>query len=135
MGGIAMLSAGLIGGPGLGYGKDRFAAETLATSNPPIYTSVMNAETPSNFLIFQEVNAIDGTKLEEANKAVSRTPDQDAIVAAGQAGDRMTLKADSAIPMALAVIYLLILLYFKSIGGYKVVTIDEMPDEKASLRD
>jgi hypothetical protein len=83
----------------------------------------------------QEVNAIDGTKLEEANKAVSRTPDQDAIVAAGQAGDRMTLKADSAIPMAMAVIYLLILLYFKSIGGYKVVTIDEMPDEKASLRD
>ena len=135
MGGIAMLSAGLIGGPGLGYGKDRFAAETLATSNPPIYTSVMNAETPSNFLIFQEVNAIDGTKLEEANKAVSRTPDQGAIVAAGQAGDRMTLKADSAIPMAMAVIYLLILLYFKSIGGYKVVTIDEMPDEKASLRD
>jgi len=86
-------------------------------------------------LIFQEVNAIDGTKLEEANKAVSRNPDQDAIVAAGQAGDRMTLKADSAIPAAMAVIYLLILLYFKSIGGYKAVTIDEIPEEKASLRD
>ena len=27
MGGIGMLSAGMIGGPGLGYAKDRFAAE------------------------------------------------------------------------------------------------------------
>ena len=27
MGGIGMMSAGLIGGPGLGYAKDRFAAE------------------------------------------------------------------------------------------------------------
>jgi hypothetical protein len=37
MGGIGMLSAGLIGGPGLGYGKDRFAAETLQTTNPAAY--------------------------------------------------------------------------------------------------
>ena len=33
------------------------------------------------------------------------------------------------IPVAMAVIYLLILLYFKGIGGYKAVTIDEMPEE------
>ena len=29
------------------------------------------------------------------------------------------MKADSAIPAAMAVIYLLVLLYFKTIGGYK----------------
>jgi hypothetical protein len=34
------------------------------------------------------------------------------------------LKADSFIPAAMAVIYLLILLYFKMIGGYKPVRID-----------
>lgn len=39
-------------------------------------------------------------------------------------GDRKTLRADSIIPLTMAVIYLLILLYFKSIGGYKPVTID-----------
>jgi len=129
MGGIGMLSAGLIGGPGLGYGKDRFAAEALQSSNSAVYETVKNTESPSKFLIFKEVNAIDGTALEEANKATAPTAEQTAIASAGQAGDRMTLKADSAIPAAMAVIYLLILLYFKGIGGYKPVSIDETPEE------
>ena len=41
----------------------------------------------------------------------------------------MTLKADSAIPVAMAVIYLLIMIYFKSIGGYKPISIDETAEE------
>ena len=47
------------------------------------------------------------------------------IVAASIAGDRKTLVADSAIPAGMALIYLLIFLYFKTIGGYKVVRIEE----------
>ena len=35
------------------------------------------------------------------------------------------LKFDSFIPATMAVIYLLILLYFKTIGGYRPLTIDE----------
>lgn len=125
MGGIGMLSAGMIGGPGLGYAKDRFAAEALSSSNPALYESVKNTEKPSQFLIFDSVEAIKGDALDEATKAESRTADQAAIVAAGQQGDRQTLKADSAIPAAMAVVYLLIMIYFKGIGGYKIVTIDE----------
>lgn len=124
MGGIGMLAAGMLGGPGLGYGKDRFAAEALQSKNQALYQSVENTEVPSQFLFLEKVNAIDGTKLEEAIKADPRTPDQEQLVAAGQEGDRMTLKADSAIPATMAVIYLLIILYFKSIGGYKPLTID-----------
>ena len=37
------------------------------------------------------------------------TPEQKAIVAANQAGDRATLKADSFIPLTMAAIYLLLL--------------------------
>ena len=129
MGGIGMLSAGMIGGPGLGYAQDRFAAEALQASNPELYAQVENTESPSKFLFLKEVNAIDGKALEEASKAEDPTSDQQAIAAAGQAGDRKTLKADSAIPAAMAVIYLLILLYFKSIGGYKPVHIDETAAE------
>ncbi len=125
MGGIGMLSAGLLGGPGLGYGKDRFAADALKTSNAAVYETAQNTESPSKFLFFDKVNAIDGKILEEANKAENPTPEQQAISAASQAGDRATLKADSAIPATMAVIYLLILLYFKSIGGYKPVRIEE----------
>ena len=45
------------------------------------------------------------------------------------AGDRKTLVADSFIPAIMAVIYLLMMLYFKSIGGYKPVTIDRKVEE------
>ena len=38
-------------------------------------------------------------------------------------GDRQTLVADSFIPGLMAVIYLLLLVYFKAIGGYKPVRI------------
>ena len=53
MGGIGMLSAGVIGGPGLGYAKDRFAAEAPG-SNPALYESVKNTEKPSQFLILTQ---------------------------------------------------------------------------------
>lgn len=37
----------------------------------------------------------------------------------------MTLKADAYIPLAMAIIFLGVLLYFKSIGGYKVLKLEE----------
>ena len=39
-------------------------------------------------------------------------------------GDRETLKADAFIPAVMAVIYLLLFFYFKTIGGYKAVHIE-----------
>ncbi len=124
MGGIGMLSAGLIGGPGLGFGKDKFSAEALNASNPAVYAQVKAAE-PSKFLGMWSATPIDGKKLAEAKDAKDKTDAQKAIVAADQAGDRATLKADAFIPLTMAAIYLLILLYFKSIGGYRAVKIEE----------
>ena len=129
MGGIGMLSAGLIGGPGLGYSKDRYAAETLKQTNPAVYETV-KAAAPSKFLFLEPVNAIDGSKLAAAKEAKTPTPEQKAIVEADRTGDRKTLKADSFIPAAMAVIFLGVLLYFKAIGGYKVLKIEEQ--EKAA---
>lgn len=134
MGGIGMLSAGMIGSPGLGYAKDRFATEALSQSNPAALQAY-KAEKPSKFLFFSEATALDGTKLAEAQKVapVERTPEQQAVAAASIAGDRKTLKADSFIPAAMAAIYLLLLLYFKTIGGYKVVHLEGtgVPEPKA----
>lgn len=127
MGGIGMLSAGLIGGPGLGYSKDRYAADTLQQTNPAIYQTVKAAE-PSKFPVpgvFSPVNAIDGKKLAEAKEAKTPSKDQKDIVAADQTGDRLTLKADSFIPLTMAAIFLVILIYFKTIGGYKILTLAE----------
>ncbi len=125
MGGIGMLSAGLIGGPGLGYAKDRFTAENLKASNAAVYEA-NKASADSNFLFLAPVTAVAGDKLEAAKKAGEKgTADQKAIVAANQAGDRATLKADSFIPLTMAAIYLLLLLYFKSIGGYRALKLEE----------
>ena len=125
MGGIGMLSAGLIGGPGLGYAKDRFTAENLKTTNAAVYEA-NKASAPSKFLFLEPVTAVDGSKLEAAKKAGDKgTPEQKAIVAANQKGDRATLKVDSYIPLTMAAIYLAMLLYFKSIGGYRAVKLEE----------
>jgi MFS family permease len=145
MGGIGMLSAGLIGGPGLGYCKDRFTGEELKEKNPAAFEEY-KAPKPSMFLNleFTAATGLDGGKfgaigeklkgirkeMEEAGEDVSTapeklTPTEQGVHEAGITGDRKTLKTDSYIPLAMAVIYLLILLYFKAIGGYKAVHIDE----------
>ncbi|PYI88752.1 MAG: hypothetical protein DME26_02905 [Verrucomicrobia bacterium] len=133
MGGIGMMSAGLIGSPGLGYAKDRFATEALNQSNPAALQQY-KAEKSSKFLFFSEAPALDGTKLADAQRveASKRTPEQQAVVDASIAGDRKTLKADSLIPAAMAVIYLLLLLYFKVIGGYKPVHIVPVAEQAAA---
>jgi hypothetical protein len=123
MGGIGMMSAGLLGGPGLGYAKDRFTAEHLVTTAPAIYQEY-KAPTPSTFLFLEEVHGLDGTKLSAAQTAPVKTPDQQIVAQASIAGDRETLKADSYIPAVMAVIYLLLFFYFKTIGGYRPLRID-----------
>jgi MFS family permease len=123
MGGIGMLSAGLIGGPGLGYCKDRFAGEALKESKPAIHAEY-RSEMPSRFLNIPstEVFGLDGRKVAAARDAGPQgTDDQKAVVAADQQGDRQTLLADSYIPATMAAIYLAFLLYFWSIGGYRRV--------------
>lgn len=123
MGGIGMMSAGLLGNAGLGYAKDRFTAEHLQETKPEVYAEY-KADTPSKFLFFEEVTGLDGKKLGDAQE--TKTPDakQTAVLESSIEGDRKTLKADSFIPAAMAVIYLLLLFYFKTIGGYKPVSID-----------
>jgi len=123
MGGIGMMSAGLLGGPGLGYAKDRFTAEHLMTTAPAIYEQY-KAPTPSKFLFLEEVHGLDGTKLSQAQTATAKTPDQQTVAQASIAGDRETLKADSYIPAAMAVVYLMLFFYFRTIGGYRPVRIE-----------
>jgi MFS family permease len=121
MGGIAMLSAGLIGGPGLGYANDRFSGQVLATNT--VVAKEYKAAQPSTFLGAGMTYGLDAKKLAAATavEPAMRTPAEQAAVEAYQNGNRKTLRADSAIPAAMAVIYLCLFIYFKSIGGYRAV--------------
>ena len=125
MGGIGMMSAGLVGSAGLGYAKDRYAGEELQKAEPAVYAEY-KAEKPSAFLIFSDVYGLDGKKLgavKDAIKDDKADANQKTVHEADIRGDRRTLVADSFIPATMAVIYLLLLLYFKSIGGYKPIHI------------
>ncbi|NNE90041.1 MAG: hypothetical protein HKN23_00190, partial [Verrucomicrobiales bacterium] len=190
MGGIGMMSAGLIGSPGLGYLKDRYAGQDLQEADAALYAEY-KAEKPSYFLNLAstEATGLDGGKLGEvqgkladargilaagevppldpasleglsdeekkaaqdkqaAKEAIAATlkeagvlqeggtkdmtlalkalsPAEAQVQASSIVGDRKTLKADSLIPLTMALIYIGLIIYFKSIGGYKPVRIDE----------
>jgi MFS family permease len=151
MGGIGMMSAGLVGSKGLGYAKDRFASEELQSANAAIYAEY-KAPTPSKFLFFDEVTGLDGKKfgqigenLAKAREEIAKaggdittaptklTPTERTVHNASIAGDRRTLKADSFIPATMALIYLCLLVYFKAIGGYKAVHLTDA--ERATARE
>ena len=146
MGGIGMLSVGVIGGPGLGYLKDRYSGEELKSTNPTLYAEYQSA-TPSKFLELEStsVNGLDGPKLGKANdllkaarKQVSDaggdpataitklSPTDQTVINASINGDRRTLKTDAIIPAIMAGIYLLLFLYFKTLGGYRPMSIEEL---------
>src|SRR5262249_20168693 len=102
------------------------------------------ADKPTKFLIFPEGTGLDGKKLGAVQAKLTEARDEQAksgnanpkaafdklstnektIYDASITGDRKTLVADSAIPATMAVIYLLLLIYFKSIGGYKPVHLE-----------
>jgi len=130
MGGVGMAAAGVLGGPGLGYAKDRFAGAELETQDAAVYAEY-KAETESSFPlpILKSVNGIDGTKLggiqEKLAEEIDLTDAEQKVHEASIVGDRNTLRADAYIPAAMAVIYILLLLYFKSRGGYKPLSIEE----------
>ena len=130
MGGIGMMSAGLIGSPGLGYFKDRYAAEELNKADAVLHAEWKDSEKQSSFLMFDAVDPIDAKRLEEAKgaKVDERTEAQATVVAADIEGNRRTLKVDSLIPGAMAVIYLFLIFYFRAKGGYKPV---ELADSNA----
>ena len=127
MGGIGMMSAGLIGSEGLGYFKDRYAAEEVKTADAAVYEDWKGEGDASSFLFFKEVQSIDATRLEEAKKLAleERSVTQQTVVDADIRGNRRTLKTDSLIPAAMAAIFLLLIFYFKAIGGYRPLTIEE----------
>ncbi len=126
MGGIGMMSAGLIGSPGLGYATDRFAGENLKKADEKVYTEY-KAATPSQWLFFEPVNGIDGQKREAIMKTEpdKRTADQKVVLDAYIAGNRETLRVDSFIPATMACIYLLMFIYFQAIGGYKALHVGD----------
>ena len=94
-------------------------------------------------LFFDEAYGLDGRKLGEIQSELAAqtrilaaegesdprvalsqlTPDKQLVHASSVVGDRKALKVDAYVPAALALIFLVLLLYFRSVGGYRRVSI------------
>lgn len=63
MGGIGMLSAGLLGGPGIGYNQDYYATQKLESLSPEAYERYSAAE-EKGFLFLPEIKGLNGQKVD-----------------------------------------------------------------------
>jgi hypothetical protein len=151
MGGVGMLSAGLLGGPGIGFNQDSHAAQRLMADNPAVYQRY-KADAPNTFLFFT-TTGLDGSKvavLDDNGEELARrlavngdkdpsavklnewwqdakntaAADQPIVTEATLHGSRMALRITSVLPIIQAVLLLGMLLYFRSKGGYKQVHIE-----------
>ena len=157
LGGIGMLSAGLLGGPGIGFKQDFNASNKLKQDSPAVYEKY-KAEKENQFLGFKVVG-LDGSKvgvlddggkeLARANKLLTEAgkpedklvswwegaqqtakDDKGMVDSAVLYGGRRALQLTSYVPLVMAGLYLLLILYFAATGGYKAVHIAPAgPDE------
>jgi len=125
MGGIGMLSAGLLGGPGIGYTQDFFASQTLKHQAPAVYDQ-FKSDSKNSFLFFPEIQGLDGTKLSAVRDKSqdARTPEEKQVHDADLHGGRMALQVTAALPATMATLFLILIFYFKAKGGYKQVHIE-----------
>ena len=119
IGGIGMLSAGLLGGPGIGYTQDYYAAAKLQEDNPQVYEQVA-ADNPNRFLFFPPITGLDGAKVARIQPD---NADYEVVHNATIYGGQTALKVTALIPAIMALGYLILLIYFRMQGGYKAVVL------------
>jgi MFS family permease len=154
IGGAGMLSAGLLGGPAIGFKQDYNASHRLEQVAPATYDRY-KADKENTFAGMKTLG-LDGAKvgvLKDDGKDLVRTgeilakegrtdqnhqklstwwdgakaeaaTDKPLVEEAGLFGGKMALKLTSIIPAIMAIFYLGMLIYFKSIGGYRRLDVD-----------
>jgi MFS family permease len=127
IGGVGMLSAGLLGGPGIGYKQDYFASQKLQEIAPETFDRFVSPDKKS-FLFFPPIAGLDGAKVgalkDRIAEGATLTPqeqhDRPFVEEASLFGGKMALKWTAAVPAMMAVGYLILIMYFQAKGGYQV---------------
>ncbi len=154
IGGVGMLSAGLLGGPGIGFKQDYFASAKLEETSPEAYERYQSGA-DNSFLVWA-TRGLDGSKvgvledngegLQLADEILTETgrtdeaheelkawwataseeaeQDKEPVTQANLYGGRQALKVTAYVPAMMAVCYLLLILYFRAKGGYSQVHIE-----------
>jgi len=117
--GIGMLAVGILGFPFIGYLQESTATKKLETTNPAAYQTV----TAEKKYLLGDYRAIDPVKA----AAVTDPAGKEALKAANTAGQFSALGKMAAFPTFMLVGYIILIVYFKSKGGYKAVHIAAAP--------
>lgn len=125
VGAAGVFSGGLLGTTGIGYVQDYYAAGKLSQETPAVYQDYAAPE-KKGFLFFPATTGLDGTKVGaiQAKPETELTDAEKSVRAAVIHGGRMSLKWTALVPLAMAIGYLLLIIYFKATGGYKQVHIE-----------
>ena len=115
MGGIGMLAVGILSTPFLGYMQESSTTQQLQAANPALYQSVT---VKKDYLLGAYV-AIDPDK----KAAITDEKSLADIKSAETAGQFSALGKMAMFPAFTFACYFVLLLYFKSRGGYKPVSL------------
>lgn len=111
--GIGMLAAGVIGGPLLGFVQDREVDPRLAAQAPALYQRVVAEEKRS---VFGAYRGIDEKKL-----AAQPEADRTLVEQIRSNAKKSALRTVALFPVAMLVVYLLLMGWFRARGGYRPV--------------
>jgi hypothetical protein len=102
--------------------QDYYAASKLSQEAPALHSQYAARE-PKGFLFFPETTGLDGSRVVPLMEkpAPQLTETEKTVREAVIYGGRMSLKWTALLPLAMAVGYLLLIVYFKAKGGYKQV--------------
>ena len=136
VGGIGMLSAGLLGGPGIGYKQDYFASEFIQEEHPAIYQEYVS-DSKQGFLFFGEIAGMDGAKVgallekDPAELSAAESEERAILETASIRGGQSAFRWTALVPLTMAFGFLLLIFYFRARGGYKAIQLGKEDDATA----
>jgi len=116
--GIGMLGAGVIGGPLIGQVLDRQMVHGVAQYDAKNNTQLVETLKTERTGIFGDYTAIDPAK-----RATIAGEEKSAVDAADRESKHDALRTIAWLPLLMFVVYLGLILYFRSKGGYKPVVL------------
>ncbi|MDG2143401.1 MAG: MFS transporter [Planctomycetota bacterium] len=116
---MGLLTIGIFGTPFLGAIKTSYDAETVvAYAETEELTQLDAYVTEANFFMVSYDSVVPSKVLEDASLSAAQKTDLQTKIADNS---RNTLKVAALMPLSMAIAFLLILLWFRSRGGYKPV--------------
>jgi len=113
IGAVGMLSVGIIGAVFLGNIQDRQIDKMLQAENPALYQQIVGPEKVSVFGKYKPIDHEKISQLPPEEKSII-----DHVIAFAK---KRALKTVAIFPTIMLISYIILLLYFKSKGGYKPV--------------